>query len=312
MQQILVIGSSNTDMVIKAAKLPEPGETILGGSFLMTPGGKGANQAMAAQRLLPEGQDKKDNVIFVAKVGDDLFGQQARRGFEEEGLDIRFVYQDTDAPSGVALIGVDERGENCIMVAPGANASLSVGEVSQALDAIPEAEWLLLQLEVPMETVAHSIREGARKGLKVVLNPAPAATIPEDLFASLYLITPNETEAEWLTGLSVSDEESAWAAARLLYTKGVQNVVITLGARGALLYSADRQLMVPAPSVTPLDTTAAGDVFNGALVVALAEQKPLPEAVQFACQAAALSVTRMGAQASIPQRAEVDELISNN
>jgi ribokinase len=312
MQRILVIGSSNTDMVVKAAKLPGPGETVLGGSFLMTPGGKGANQAMAAQRLLPERREQKDSVIFVAKVGDDLFGQQARRGFEEEGLDTRFVYQDSDAPSGVALIGVDERGENSIMVAPGANAHLTAGEVSGALDALPEAEWLLIQLEVPMETVAHSIREGARKGLKVVLNPAPAATIPEELFASLYLITPNETEAELLTGVAVSDRASAREAAQILHQKGAKNVIITLGAKGAFLYHAEGEALIPAPLVTPFDTTAAGDVFNGALVVALAEQRPLPDAIRFACQAAALSVTRMGAQASIPQRAEVNESLSKN
>lgn len=305
MKPIIVIGSSNTDMVVKAARLPRPGETVLGGSFLMTPGGKGANQAMAAQRLSTGSQ-----VVFVAKVGDDLFGDQALRGFEEEGVDTQFVFRDAHAPSGVALIGVDELGENAIMVAPGANANLSNEEVSLALEAIQEAEWMLLQLEIPMKTVEHSICEGAKRGLKVVLNPAPAAAIPEDLLQSLYLITPNETEAELLTGIAIIDTNTARKAAQILHKKGVENIIITLGARGAFLFNADTELLFLAPQVETVDTTAAGDVFNGALIVALSEQKTLPEAIVFACQAAALSVTRMGAQASIPQRAEVDALLS--
>jgi ribokinase len=309
MKPIVVIGSSNTDMVVKAAKLPEPGETVLGGSFLMTPGGKGANQAMAAQRLAAQEIGNGNKVFFVASIGDDIFGQQALQGFEAEGLDSRFVVRAPGVPSGIALIGVDERGENSILVAPGANANLLPENVSKALEAIPEAEWMLLQLEIPMETVTHSVWEGARRGLKVVLNPAPAGDIPEELFSSLYLITPNETEAELLTGVSVVDEDSAWKAARILHEKGVRNVVITLGVRGALLFSAGKQCIIPAPRVVPLDTTAAGDIFNGALVVALAEQKHLPEAMDFACRAAALSVMRLGAQASIPTRQEVDEWV---
>ena len=185
MQQIIVIGSSNTDMVVKAARLPEPGETVLGGTFLMNPGGKGANQAMAAQRLRSGGpaaqRPGRGTVVFVAKVGNDLFGEEAVRGFEQEELDTRFIARDPAARSGVALIGVDERGENTIMVAPGANASLTIEEVEPALMACPDAEWVLLQLEIPLETVEKSIEACAQRGMKVVLNPAPAQKINDEI-----------------------------------------------------------------------------------------------------------------------------------
>ncbi len=289
-------------MVVKATKLPGPGETILGGAFLMNPGGKGANQAMAAQRL----QSGKSQVVFIAKVGSDIFGQEAVEGFEKAGMDTRFVLQDDEAPSGVALIGVDEQGENSIMVAPGANANLTGAEVSRALAEIPTAEWVLLQLEIPLDTVKKAIAECARRGMKVVLNPAPAKPLDDEILRNLYLITPNEPEAELLTGVTITTNESAREAAQILHQKGVANVIITLGAKGALFYDGTTDLLVPAPSVKAVDTTAAGDVFNGALVLALAEGKPMPTAIAFACRAAAISVTRMGAQSSIPQRFEVD------
>ncbi|MPR34206.1 ribokinase [Salmonirosea aquatica] len=301
MKQIIVIGSSNTDMVVKAAKLPGPGETILGGTFLMNPGGKGANQAMAAQRL---GESK---VIFIAKIGSDVFGQEAIDGFKRAGMDTRFVLKDGTAPSGIALISVDEQGENAIMVAPGANANLSAVEVAVALDACPEAELVLLQLEIPLDTVERSVVACAQKGIRVILNPAPARNLSDEILKHLYLITPNETEAELLTGVTVTDLDSARRAARILHDeKGVGNVIITLGAKGAFFYNTSLELLVPAPAVAAVDTTAAGDVFNGALVVALSEAMPLPDALAFACQAAALSVTRLGAQSSIPSRAEVN------
>ena len=316
MKHIIVIGSSNTDMVVKATKLPGPGETILGGTFLMNPGGKGANQAMAAQRLATQrvrsgASSDREKVIFVAKVGDDLFGREAINGFEQAGLDARFVVQDTTAPSGVALIGVDERGENSILVAPGANATLTAGQVEVALDACKEAGWVLLQLEIPLDTVEKSIKASARRGMKVVLNPAPAQKIRDEIFQSLYLITPNETEAETLTGVTITDHASARQAARILHKKGVQNVVITLGARGAFLFNAEADLLILAPTVQAVDTTAAGDIFNGALVVALAEGMSLPDAIVFACQAVAISVTRLGAQSSIPSREEVEEALKS-
>ncbi len=289
-------------MVVKTTHLPVPGETILGGTFLMNPGGKGANQAMAAQRL----QTGQNQVVFIAKVGNDIFGQEAVQGFEKAGMDTRFILVDEQAPSGVALIGVDERGENSIMVAPGANANLRAAEVYSALAKAPEAEWVLLQLEIPLDTVEKAIAECTQKGMKVVLNPAPAQALDDKTLKNLYLITPNETEAEMLTGVAIFDTNTARKAAGVLHEKGVENIVITLGAKGAFLYNATTDLLILSPLVEAVDTTAAGDVFNGALVVALSEGKSLTEGVSFACQAAALSVTRMGAQASIPQRSEVD------
>ncbi|GHB52727.1 ribokinase [Persicitalea jodogahamensis] len=302
MSQIIVIGSSNTDMVVKAAQLPGPGETVLGGTFLMNSGGKGANQAMAAQRLQTGG----GQVVFIAKVGNDVFGREAIQAFEKAGLDTRFILQDRQAPSGVALIGVDDEGENSIMVAPGANANLSAGEVSDALGEMPDAEWVMLQLEIPLDTVKSAIAECTRKGLKVVLNPAPAQRLDDEFLKNIHLIIPNETEAELLTGISITDTNTVREAASILHKKGVENVVITLGAKGAFLYNATTDLLVLAPMVEAIDTTAAGDVFCGALVVALSEGKSLADGAAFACQAAALSVARMGAQPSIPSREEVE------
>lgn len=303
--QILVVGSSNTDMVVKADKLPAPGETVIGGTFLMNPGGKGANQAVAAARLIDV--EKGGQVTFVAKVGNDIFGRQALSGFEREGIHTAYVLTDADYPSGVALINVDATGENCITVAPGSNANLQPTETSTALRSAEPDALVLLQLEIPLPTVEYVIRQAASRGLRVILNPAPAQTLPSDLFPDLFMITPNETEAELLTGVRVVDLPTAEQAARKLHDLGVVNVVITLGAKGAYLYTEQRGQLIAAPPVTAVDTTAAGDCFNGALAVAIAEGKALPEAIAFACRAASISVTRMGAQASVPYRHELDE-----
>jgi ribokinase len=298
MKKVVVVGSTNTDMVVKSARIPAPGETILGGRFLMNPGGKGANQAVAAARL---GGD----VTFVAKVGDDLFGREAKGLFAKEGLRTEYVFTDASEPSGVALIMVDEKGENCISVASGANGVLSPADLESARGEIEKAGLLLMQLETPVETVLCAAQWAAAKGVPVVLNPAPACALPEALFKCLDLITPNESEAELLTGIKVSDEASARAAAIVLCTKGVKRVVITLGSKGAYVYESGRGTLVPACKVEAVDTTAAGDVFNGALAVALTEGLPLAEAVRFAAKAASISVTRMGAQASAPYRNEI-------
>ncbi len=292
-KNILVIGSSNTDMVVKTDRHPKPGETIIGGEFFMFPGGKGANQAVAAARL--GGQ-----VTFICKVGDDIFGKQAFDGFKKAGIQTEYVLTTETHPSGVALITVNAVGENEIVVAPGANHQLAVEDINDASEAIATAEIVLLQLETPIHTVEYAIQKAFRQNKKVVLNPAPAQPLSEHIFSALYLVTPNETEAEILTGINVNDQKTAAAAAVILLNKGVQNVLITLGAKGSFFKNTDQEFLIPALIVKTVDTTAAGDVFNGALCVALAREKPWQEAIEFATQAAAVSVTRMGAQASAP------------
>jgi len=298
MTKITIIGSSNTDMVIKSGHLPAPGETVLGGDFFMNPGGKGANQAVAAARLGGE-------VHFVCKVGKDVFGETAIQQFKNEGIHTRFVTQDPYAPSGVALINVDAKGENCITVASGANNCLSKADIDNAAEIFEAGDFVLIQLETPLETVVYASALAAKKGLKVVLNPAPAAQLPAELFPHLYAITPNETEAELLTGIPVNDLLSAEKAANILLNKGVQHVIITLGAQGALYKTAYETEHILVAKVVAQDTTAAGDCFNGALVVGLSEGMSWLEAITFACKAASISVTRLGAQASMPKLEEL-------
>ena len=298
MSRILVIGSSNTDMVIKTEKLPAPGETILGGTFLMNPGGKGANQAVAAARL-------GGKVTFITKRGNDLFGNQAVGLLMREGIETKYVVKDLELPSGVALITVDSLGENSIVVAPGSNGNLTEDDIPSTIFENTKFDILLLQLEIPMKTVEYSAIAASAQGVKVILNPAPACKLPDRLLQHTWLITPNETEAETITGMEITDISSAYRAAVIIQEKGVKNVIITLGEMGAYIKSSNFTGLVPGIKVTPVDTTAAGDVFNGALAVAISEGKDLQEAVVFANKAAAISVTRMGAQASAPYRNEV-------
>lgn len=295
---IVVVGSSNTDMVIKGTKLPAPGETVLGGTFFMAAGGKGANQAVAAQRL-------GGAVTFVARLGTDIFGQQALHSFQQEGIDTTCISTDEKHPSGVALILIGEGAENCIAVASGANAALVPDDLKKAETKIAAAAIVLMQLETPVETVLYVAALAARHGKKLILNPAPAAPLPDALFKSIAIITPNEGEAEALTHIKITTDETLAHAANALHQKGVGIVVITRGANGAFISDGISQEQVPAPKVEAADTTAAGDVFNGALAVALAEGMPLKEAVMFSCKAAAISVTRLGAQPSAPYRHEV-------
>jgi ribokinase len=298
--EILVIGSSNTDMVIFSDHLPLPGETIIGGRFFMNPGGKGANQAVAAARL-------GGNVTFVARVGNDIFGQEAVENFLKEGINTSGISVDEHHPSGVALITVDEAGENSIVVASGANMTLGESDINNASDEMALAEIILMQLEVPLETVVYAARMASAMDKKVILNPAPATELPEELYRNLFAITPNETETALLTGIQVEDEQSASQAARIFHERGVSCVIITMGARGSFISTGETTTIVPAPKVVAVDTTAAGDTFNGALAVALAGGKDILQAVRFANAAAALSVTRKGAQASVPT---YDEVIS--
>ncbi len=296
---ITVIGSSNTDMVVRTRHLPVAGETTLGGDFFMNPGGKGANQAVAARRL-------GGNVSFIAKIGNDIFGKEALQLFNSEGLNTDHVITDVLNPSGVALIAVDERAENLIVVAPGANSNLSVIDLEAARVEITRSEIILLQLEIPLSTVMYAAEMAFTNGKKVVLNPAPACELPDELLKRLYLITPNETEAGALTGITVNDADTALEASKILIGKGVKAVIVTLGSQGAFYFNGLEGKLIPAQKVKPVDTTAAGDVFNGALAVALAEGMDMEDAILFANKAAAISVTRMGAQASAPYRGEID------
>jgi len=297
-KSIIVIGSSNTDMVIKAPKFPVPGETLLGGTFFMFPGGKGANQAVAAARL--GGQ-----ITFIARLGSDIFGDQAMQQFKQEGINTQYIISDPKNPSGVALITLDAKGENTIVVAQGANGALTPEDVNKAEKEFEKAGIILMQLETPLATIRSTAAWASRAGKKVILNPAPAQPLPEGLFKELFIITPNESETETLVGIKISDLSSLEQAAQKLYRLGVKNVVITLGAEGAYLFNSEGGRHIPTRKVTPVDTTAAGDVFNGALAVAIAEGKSLDQAVEFANGAAALSVTRMGAQSSAPYRSEL-------
>ena len=302
-KRIVVVGSSNTDMIIQMPRIPRPGETILGGRFSMAAGGKGANQAVAAARA-------GGAVTFIARVGDDMFGRKAVEGFVADGIDVDHVIRDSQAPSGVALIFVADDGENSIGVASGANARLSPADVETARDAIASADVLVMQLETPLETVRAAAKIAADRRVRVILNPAPAQPLDDDLLGRVSILTPNETEAELLTGIRVDDEATAGKAARALLAKGVQTVLVTLGARGAFLATPEGGLPVPGFKVEPVDTTAAGDVFNGALAVALSEGRSLKESVRFANAAAALSVTKLGAQPSAPSRKEIDAFLA--
>jgi ribokinase len=295
--KILVIGSSNTDMVIRTSAFPSPGETVLGQTFLMNPGGKGANQAVAAARL---GAD----VRFIAKVGQDIFGKEALQGFKKEGLDISFVLQTADFPSGVASIIVNEKGENQIVVASGANMDLKPEDLPDEIFA--DVDLTLLQLEIPLETVRYIVGKCKTLKIKVVLNPAPAGKPDDVLLGGLYLITPNETETQLLTGIAPDTPGAMREAAVFFHNKGIQNVIITLGKSGVYLSNEQFSAVIPAVEVAAIDTTAAGDVFNGALVTALANGKNWLEACTYACMASAISVTRLGAQSSAPYQHELN------
>ena len=301
MNKILVIGSSNTDMVIKTDKLPCPGETLVGGTFLVNSGGKGANQAVAAARL---GGD----VTFITKRGNDLFGNKSIGLLMREGIDTQYVVKDNENPSGVALINVDSRGRSSGVTAPGSNNFLYPEEIPVKVFQPGKFEILLLQLEIPLSTVEYAARSAFENGIKVILNPAPVQNLPDELFKHIWLITPNEKEAETLTGIKVTDYSSAEKAAQIFLEKGVRNVVISMGARGAFIKSADFTGDIPAVKVRVVDITAVGDVFNGALAVGLAEGNDFRNAVVFANKAASISATRMGAQASAPYRKEISDL----
>lgn len=297
-RKIVVIGSTNTDMVISAHKLPAPGETICGGRFMMNPGGKGANQAVAVARLSSE----KNKCVFVAKLGDDVFMRDTVVRMKNDGIDAKFII-DKNEPSGTALILVDSKGQNEISVALGANGTLSPDDLAPYRDDIANASAVLMQLETPIETVLVAAQMAKAAGVPVILNPAPAAKLPKELYANLDWITPNETEAEILTGVRVTDERSGAEAAAVFKKLGVKHVIITMGSQG--VYCDDLNRIIPTQKVKAIDCVAAGDTFNGAFTVALVEGMDVSDAIAFAQKAAGISVTRVGAQASVPYRAEI-------
>ena len=296
--KIVVLGSTNTDMVIRGRKIPVAGETISGGSFLMNPGGKGANQAVAVARLAA----KRGTCMFIGKVGDDLFGRDCAVRMKKDGIDAKLIV-DRKEPSGTALILVDPKGQNVISVALGANGTLSPKDITPFRKDIESAAVLLMQLETPMPTVLTAAKWAHAEGVPVVLNPAPAAKLPRELYRCVDWITPNETEAELLTGVRVTDAKSAAKATDVLKRRGVGHVLITMGVKG--VFCGDCGKIFPAKRVKAVDCVAAGDTFNGAFVVALAEGRSCAAAIAFAQKASAISVTRPGAQASVPHRKEI-------
>ena len=298
----VIVGSLNTDMVIKTDHIPRPGETVIGGTFSTASGGKGSNQAVAAARAGGE-------VTFVARVGTDMFGDQAIEGFVKDNIDVGHVIKDPHQPSGVALIFVDQQGENSIAVASGANDKLSAADVHTASGIIAGADVVVMQLEIPLDTIRAVVAIADRAGVKVILNPAPAQPLDEEILSKVSVLTPSESEAELLTGIAVQSDADSRDAAEALAQKGVGMVLITLGPRGVFVWGEGLNQLVPSFEVEAVDSTEAGDVFNGALAVALAEGKPLDRAVLFASAAGALSVTKLGAQSSAPTREETEAFL---
>jgi ribokinase len=299
---LCVIGSSNIDLMFRTSRLPRPGETLAGSDFHLGHGGKGGNQAVAAARL-------GARVAVVGRVGADLFGQRITSNYQAHGIDTTHLVVDTERPSGVAAIMVDDQARNCILVVPGANQGLSPQDVRSAAATICSARVLLCQLEVPMAAVHEACRIAREAGVCVVLNPAPAAALSEDLLCLIDLCVPNETELQELTGQPTRTLAEATTAARYLFRRGPRQVIVTLGERGALVVDGQTARAYPAPQVSAVDTSGAGDAFVGALGVFLAEDLPLYDAVQRAQAVAALSVTRLGTQTALPTRKQLEHFL---
>ncbi|MCK5171747.1 MAG: ribokinase [Planctomycetes bacterium] len=300
-KKIVVIGSSNTDMILETARIPKPGETILGGKFSIAAGGKGANQAVAVARA---GGD----VHFVGRLGNDMFGRQAMEGFKKEGIKTEHIFFDDEAASGVALIFVAEDGQNSIGVGPGANGNLTSESIIAAADVIASADIVLMQLEIPIAAANTAAKIAKDNGVKCILNPAPARELSDKLLGCVSILTPNETEAQLLTGIRIETEDDCLKAAEILQRRGVGTVIITLGAKGAFVLGHEFCGLVEGFKAEAVDTTAAGDVFNGVLAVGIAEGMPLKRAVTFANAAGLLSVTKLGAQPSAPYLADIQRL----
>ena len=298
---VVVFGSINMDLVVQSPRLPRKGETLTGAAFFMAAGGKGANQAVAAARL---GAPTR----MVGRVGDDMFGATLLAGLRADGVDSSGVTV-TPGPSGVALITVDDMGENTIIVVPGANGALDNNDLKRLDRALDGARVLLLQLEAPLATVIEAAQLARRRGITVILDPAPAQQLPEEIYPQIDIITPNETETAALVGITPATEALAAQAAALLLARGVGCAIIKRSDKGVYLANAQQQLQLPPFAVRAVDTVAAGDAFNGGLAAALAESRPLAEAARWGAAAGAIAVTRAGAQPALPTRAEVLALL---
>ncbi len=303
MGDVIVVGSSNTDLVLNVPDIPKPGQTLSGSSFNTTGGGKGANQAVAVARASTSDQ----KTYFVACVGDDDLGVSALNSYTKEGIVTDYISIEKNVSSGVALIFVADSGENSIGINPGANGRLSESHLAAAGDAIAGSDVMLTQLEVPISTVMTALEMARASGTKTILNPAPAAELPAEMFALLDYFTPNQTETEMFTGVFPDNEESARKAAKILLSKGVGNVIITMGSEGSFCMNEDIAEFVPALKVKAIDTVAAGDTFNGAFAAAIARGEELINALNTATVAGAIAVTRKGAQESAPYLEEIKE-----
>ncbi|MDP2366189.1 MAG: ribokinase [Ignavibacteria bacterium] len=302
--KVVVIGSYNTDMTIKTRKIPSPGETVIGGFFSTGGGGKGANQAIAAARVGAA-------VSFIARVGNDLLGKEGIKHLNEERINTRYVFRDTELPTGVAFIVVDDNAENSIVVASGANSRLRPVDIETAQSEISSADILLVQLESPIESVYAAIKIAHEKGATVILNPAPAQELEHHILQYIDIITPNVVEAEMLTGIKVMDTESLHKIVNKFFDFGIKNVLITLGSKGYFSGLPDVMEIIPAFKVTPIDTTGAGDVFSGSLAAFLSEGMSIEKAAKMSNAAASISVTRMGAQDAAPKRVEIEKFIAS-
>ncbi len=302
MKKLCVLGSVNADHVIRVPYFPKAGETLKGGHYHIAYGGKGANQAVAAARVR---DTSLVDVDFIACIGADDIGRAMKQAFVQDGINPEHIVEVADQMTGIAMIQVADSGENSIVISAGANANLDESVVAQHQATIESADCLLVQLETPLQAVEKAVKIAKAHHTQVILNPAPAQPLSDEILANIDMITPNETETALLTGVQVVDEQTAQQAANVFHQKGIQTVLITLGAKGAFLSENGNGEIIAGFKVIPVDTTAAGDTFNGALAVALLEGKSMRDAVMFAHKASSISVTRMGAQSSIPTRSEL-------
>lgn len=303
MNKLVVLGSVNADHVLQVPSFPRPGETLHGRNYQVIPGGKGANQAVAAARL-------NADIGFIACVGDDSFGINIRESFRLDGINIKGIKMQPNCPTGIAMIQVSDSGENSICLSAEANDYLTADAIEDDLATIANAQYLLMQLETPLAGIERAAQVAKENHTQVILNPAPARELPDALLQNVDLITPNETEAEVLTGITVQCDTSAQQAADALHQKGIATVMITLGAKGVWLSQHGVGQLIEGFKVQATDTTAAGDTFNGAFVTGLLEEMSIESAIKFAHAAAAISVTRFGAQTSIPHREEVEVFLA--